>query len=156
MNHSGWAGDLTPAQRETAFGNGNNQLGLTVLRIPIDENKNNWKREVATAKKAIENGAIVFATPWNPPSDMVETFTLGTNSGTGTTYEAETGTTLTNAREERTNSGYTGTGYVKFQNTTNSAVQFNTILIGSTGTKNVKIRYALPNGTSKLDVYVKG
>ncbi|AET60976.1 endo-xylanase [Paenibacillus terrae HPL-003] len=90
MNHSGWAGDLTPAQRETAFGNGNNQLGLTVLRIPIDENKNNWKREVATAKKAIENGAIVFATPWNPPSDMVETFALGTNSGTGTTYEAET------------------------------------------------------------------
>lgn len=156
MNHSAWAGDLTPAQRETAFGNGNNQLGLTVLRIPIDENKNNWKREVATAKKAIENGAIVFATPWNPPSDMVESFTLGTNSGTGTTYEAETGTTLTNAKVERTNSGYTGTGYVKFQNTTNSAVQFNTIPIGSTGMKNLKIRYALPNGTSKLDVYVNG
>lgn len=156
MNHTGWAGDLTPAQRETAFGNGDKQLGLTVLRIPIDENKNNWIREVATAKKAIEKGAIVFATPWNPPADMVETFTLSTSTGAGTTYEAETGTTLTSAQVERANSGYTGTGYVKLQNTANSAVQFNTIIIGSTGTKNIKIRYALPSGTSNLDVYVNG
>lgn len=75
MNHVAWIGDLTAAQRETAFGNGNNQLGFSVLRIFIDENKNNWSREVATAKKAIEKGAIVFASPWNPPSNMIETFT---------------------------------------------------------------------------------
>ncbi|RFZ75916.1 glucuronoxylanase [Lacrimispora amygdalina] len=75
INHPAWIGDLTAAQRETAFGNGNNQLGFTVLRIYIDENRNNWSRELATAKKAKEKGAILFASPWNPPSNMAETFT---------------------------------------------------------------------------------
>lgn len=75
INHPAWIGDLTAAQRETAFGNGANQLGFTVLRIYIDENKNNWNRELATAKKAKEKGALLFASPWNPPSDMSETFT---------------------------------------------------------------------------------
>lgn len=74
INHPAWIGDLTAAQRETAFGNGTNQLGFSVLRIYVDENRNNWYREIDTAKSAIANGAIVFASPWNPPSDMVETF----------------------------------------------------------------------------------
>lgn len=74
INHPAWIGDLTAAQRETAFGNGQNQLGFSILRIYVDENRNNWYREIATAKRAIEQGALVFASPWNPPSDMVETF----------------------------------------------------------------------------------
>ncbi|MBC2478041.1 glycoside hydrolase family 30 beta sandwich domain-containing protein [Clostridium beijerinckii] len=74
MNHPAWAGDLTAAQRETAFGNGDNQLGFSILRIYVDDNKNNWYKELETAKKAIEHGAIVFASPWNPPSEMTETF----------------------------------------------------------------------------------
>ncbi|MFD1131113.1 carbohydrate-binding protein [Paenibacillus provencensis] len=74
INHPAWIGDLTPTQRETALGNGQNQLGFSILRIYVDENRNNWYREVPTAKRAIEQGALVFASPWNPPSDMVETF----------------------------------------------------------------------------------
>ncbi len=74
MNHPAWIGDLTGSQRETAFGNGQNQLGFSILRIYVDENRNNWHREVATAKRAIEHGALVIASPWNPPSHMVETF----------------------------------------------------------------------------------
>ncbi|QHQ59001.1 glycoside hydrolase [Bacillus velezensis] len=74
MNHPAWIGDLTAAQRETAFGNGQNQLGFSILRIHVDENRNNWYKEVETAKSAIKHGAIVFASPWNPPNDMVETF----------------------------------------------------------------------------------
>ncbi|PXV95644.1 glucuronoarabinoxylan endo-1,4-beta-xylanase [Lachnotalea glycerini] len=74
INLPAWVGDLTAAQRETAFGNGDNQLGFTILRIYVDDNKNNWYKEIATAKKAIEKGAIVFASPWNPPSEMTETF----------------------------------------------------------------------------------
>ncbi|WP_408891995.1 carbohydrate-binding protein [Paenibacillus taichungensis] len=74
INHPAWIGDLTAAQRETAFGNGQNQLGFSILRIYVDENRNNWYREVATAKRAIDQGALVFASPWNPPNDMVETF----------------------------------------------------------------------------------
>lgn len=74
MNHPSWAGDLTASQRETAFGNSTNQLGFSVLRIFIDSDSNNWYKEVATAKAAIAKGAIVFATPWNPPSNLCETF----------------------------------------------------------------------------------
>ena len=79
MNHPSWIGDLTASQRETAFGNGDNQLGFSVLgfsglRIWIDSDSRNWYKEVATAKAAIAKGAIVFATPWNPPSELTETF----------------------------------------------------------------------------------
>ncbi|WP_342423361.1 carbohydrate-binding protein [Paenibacillus sp. FSL E2-0178] len=74
INLPAWIGDLTAAQRETAFGNGPNQLGFTVLRIYVDDNRNNWYKELDTAKAAIAKGAIVFASPWNPPSDMTETF----------------------------------------------------------------------------------
>ncbi|WP_128657564.1 carbohydrate-binding protein [Paenibacillus sp. 598K] len=75
MNHPAWIGDLTPAQRETAFGNGPGQLGLSIVRVFVDPNPNNWHREVATAKRAKELGGIVIASPWNPPDHMIETFT---------------------------------------------------------------------------------
>lgn len=78
INHPVWVGDLTAAQRETAFGNGDGQMGMSVLRIWVSDNPNQWIREVETAKRAIALGAIVFATPWNPPSAMRESF--GTNS----------------------------------------------------------------------------
>jgi len=81
MNYPTWIDDLTAAQRTTVFENGNNQLGFTVLRIHVDENKNNWTKEVATAKFAFERGHIVFASPWNPPSDMKETYNCVSNCG---------------------------------------------------------------------------
>ena len=33
MNHPAWIGDLTAPQRETAFGNGQNQLGFSILKF---------------------------------------------------------------------------------------------------------------------------
>ncbi|NLP26138.1 MAG: hypothetical protein GX365_02135 [Clostridiales bacterium] len=75
INHPEWIGDLTESQRETAFGNGANQLGFSVLRVYINDDRNQWYRAVPTAKAAIEKGAIVFASPWNPPNSMIETFT---------------------------------------------------------------------------------
>jgi glucuronoarabinoxylan endo-1,4-beta-xylanase len=80
INVPAWAGDLTAAQRETAFGNEDGQLGFSVLRIFVDGNKNNWYKELPTAKSAIQHGAIVFASPWNPPSDMTETFNHNGNT----------------------------------------------------------------------------
>ncbi|WP_259453054.1 glycoside hydrolase family 30 beta sandwich domain-containing protein [Streptomyces ginkgonis] len=77
MNHTVWISDLTPEQRNTAFGNGEGQLGFTVLRIPVHEDRANWSREVATARRAIELGATVIASPWNPPAHMTETFVRG-------------------------------------------------------------------------------
>ncbi|MDQ7807428.1 glycoside hydrolase family 30 beta sandwich domain-containing protein [Amycolatopsis sp. A133] len=77
MNHTVWISDLTAAQRETAFGNGTGQLGFTVLRIPVHEDRANWSREVATARRASELGAKVIASPWNPPASMTESFSGG-------------------------------------------------------------------------------
>jgi glucuronoarabinoxylan endo-1,4-beta-xylanase len=75
MAHAAWIGDLTAAQRTTAFGTGNGQLGFSLLRIPVGESQADWSRDLATAKRAVELGATVFASPWNPPAGMIETFT---------------------------------------------------------------------------------
>lgn len=74
MNLPEWIaeGDLTNAQRQTAFGNGANELGLTVLRAYVSDDKNQWKTAVPTAQYAQKMGATVFATPWNPPSSIRE------------------------------------------------------------------------------------
>ena len=44
INHPEWAGDLTQAQRQTAFGNGENELGLTVLRVFVNPDSSQWNR----------------------------------------------------------------------------------------------------------------
>lgn len=80
MTHAAWIGDLTPAQRDTAFGTGEGRLGFSILRIPVPENRSDWGRDLATAQRAAELGAIVFASPWNPPASMVETFTRGSQT----------------------------------------------------------------------------
>ena len=80
MSHATWAGDLTSTQRDTAFGSGEGTLGLSVLRIPVGENKSDWGRDLATAQRAVALGAIVFASPWNPPASMTETFTRGSQT----------------------------------------------------------------------------
>jgi glucuronoarabinoxylan endo-1,4-beta-xylanase len=77
MNHTAWIGDLTADQRDTAFGNDEGQLGFSVLRIPVHENQADWSGEVETAARAVELGATVIASPWNPPAEMVESFDGG-------------------------------------------------------------------------------
>ena len=72
INHPEWAGDLTSSQRETAFGNGANQLGFTILRVFVNPDKNQWNKAVATAKYASEHNVTVFASPWEPPSNLAE------------------------------------------------------------------------------------
>ena len=51
-----------------------------MLRIPVNENQADWSRDLATAKRAVELGATVFASPWNPPASMIETFTRGSQT----------------------------------------------------------------------------
>ncbi|WP_328752752.1 glucuronoxylanase [Streptomyces sp. NBC_00285] len=80
MSHTAWAGDLTAAQRDTAFGTGDGQLGFSLLRIPVAEDRTAWNRDLATAKRAAELGAAVIASPWNPPASMVETFVHGSQT----------------------------------------------------------------------------
>ncbi|SNY25168.1 cellulose binding domain-containing protein [Paractinoplanes atraurantiacus] len=80
MCHAAWIGDLTAAQRDTAFGAGDGQLGFSILRIPVNENQSDWGRDLATAQRAVALGATVFASPWNPPAGMTETFTRGSQT----------------------------------------------------------------------------
>lgn len=74
MTHAAWAGDLTSAQRDTAFQTGEGKLGFSILRIPVGESQADFGRDLATAKRAVELGVTVFASPWNPPASMIETF----------------------------------------------------------------------------------
>ena len=70
MVHVPWAGDLNAAERTLAFGNGEGQLGFTILRIPVPDNSTSDSSAVATAKAAIEAGGIVYASPWNGAGNM--------------------------------------------------------------------------------------
>src|SRR5512140_1575160 len=70
MVHIPWAGDLSAAERTLAFGNADGQLGFTVLRIAVPDSNTSDTSYVATAKVAIANGGIVYATPWNSSGSM--------------------------------------------------------------------------------------
>lgn len=70
INHPEWIGDLTDAQVQKAFGNGEDELGFTILRVYVNDDSSQWSRSVNVAKKAQALGATVFATPWNPPASM--------------------------------------------------------------------------------------
>ena len=85
MVHNTWQGGagLSESDANLAFGNGDGQLGLTVLRIPVNENSSDFGKELAAAKLAKERGAIVYATPWKPPTSIQTPYTL---NRWGTTY----------------------------------------------------------------------
>lgn len=70
MNGVGWIGDLTSSQIETAFGSGEGQLGLSIMRMRIDPNSANWNQQVTSAVRARQLGAKLLATPWSPPAYM--------------------------------------------------------------------------------------
>ncbi len=79
INHPEWTGqDLTTSQRQKAFGNGPDELGFTVLRVFVNPDKNQWNKALATAQTASKMGAYVFASPWEPPSNLAES---GGNKG---------------------------------------------------------------------------
>jgi glucuronoarabinoxylan endo-1,4-beta-xylanase len=76
-----WLGQLTTAQANALF-SPSSGLGLSILRVRIDPtgtaannwvpSDGNWSQEVANAQAAVNANpnAIVFATPWTPPTSM--------------------------------------------------------------------------------------
>ena len=81
INLPDWGVDLTQQQRVTAFTNCDNCLGFTVLRVYVSDDKNAWQKSVPVALYAQQQGAVLFATPWNPPSWMTEHFSSSGRSG---------------------------------------------------------------------------
>jgi O-glycosyl hydrolase len=66
----GFYPELTPAQVDSAFGNGPGQLGLSIIRIRVPETADRFPLSVAAAARASQLGALVMATPWSPPVEM--------------------------------------------------------------------------------------
>jgi len=67
-----WRPDMTDSEIETAFGIEDGQLGLSILRLMIDPVINNWNLNLHTARMARDMGVLIFASPWNAPSSMLE------------------------------------------------------------------------------------
>ncbi|HSV87797.1 MAG TPA: glucuronoxylanase [Bacteroidales bacterium] len=62
----------TAGDFNTLFGSGPGQLGLTILRIRLaSDDDMAWRNtELTHARRAIEHGAKVIASPWSPPVRM--------------------------------------------------------------------------------------
>jgi len=82
---SAWSGALSDTIMNSLY----KDLGYSILRLRIEEgigddwktgNFSKWAPELSNAKKASERGAIVFASPWNPPASMQENFTKSGDS----------------------------------------------------------------------------
>ena len=81
MVHNTWQGGkgLSEADAKLAFGTGEGQIGLNTLRIPVNENSNDFGREVQAAKyakAAAGKDFILYATPWKPPTSIQTPYTL--------------------------------------------------------------------------------
>jgi glucuronoarabinoxylan endo-1,4-beta-xylanase len=59
---SAWCGTLSAAKNNALY----NTLGMSLLRIRIDEN-GNWGEETANSKAAHAVGVKVLGSPWSPP-----------------------------------------------------------------------------------------
>lgn len=70
MNMPRWIADLTEAQIATAFGRGPGQLGLSMMRIGISANPDDFATELPSAQRVTALGARIVATPWSPPANL--------------------------------------------------------------------------------------
>jgi glucuronoarabinoxylan endo-1,4-beta-xylanase len=73
MNHTSWVKDLNEDNRAKAFGNAPGEMGLSILRVHIDPNKDRFIEQVSSTTFAIKQGAKVFGTPWNAPDEALDT-----------------------------------------------------------------------------------
>ncbi len=68
-----WTGQqLSADMQQKAFGNDPGQIGLSIFRIQVAPDSLAWSNELPVAQYAVSKGALVFASPWNPPMHMRE------------------------------------------------------------------------------------
>lgn len=60
---------MTLSEVESAFGTANGQIGYSILRITVEPDSNLWSKYLPSAKKALDMGAIVIASPWYTPHE---------------------------------------------------------------------------------------
>jgi len=88
MQDRGWTGyNLTTAERNLLYGTGSGQIGLTIMRIRINENQSAWSNDLVDAKDVVSRGYKVFATAWTPPTSMQTSYTFTRGSTSYTSYK---------------------------------------------------------------------
>ena len=74
MNHPVWRPDLTEDLVHLSYGNAPGQIGLSIFRTQVPTNPDDFETVVPSALIAYqEHNATVFASPWNPPAEMLDT-----------------------------------------------------------------------------------
>lgn len=58
---------LKPAEAQKAFGLGDNEMGMSMFRVRMSSNKNEWPIIIEAVKEANKRGVQVLASPWSPP-----------------------------------------------------------------------------------------
>lgn len=61
---------LTPSEAQKAFGTGANELGLSMFRVRLSSNKDEWPIIVEAVKEANKRNVQVLASPWSPPAAL--------------------------------------------------------------------------------------
>lgn len=90
-NIRAWRPDMTADEVNTAFGSGNGQIGMSILRIRVPYDSSEFSLEIPSAKKAYLQGAMIIASPWTPPAWMKSSNNIvgGTlNTGSYAAYAA--------------------------------------------------------------------
>jgi glucuronoarabinoxylan endo-1,4-beta-xylanase len=68
-----WQGtELNADMQEKSFDNDPGEIGLSILRLQISPDSNQFGNELDIAQYAVSKGAIVFGSPWNAPPDMLD------------------------------------------------------------------------------------
>lgn len=67
-----WRPDMTDSEITKAFGTDDGQLGFSILRVMVEADSTRWGLYLPTAKKALEMGATITASPWHAPDRMSE------------------------------------------------------------------------------------
>jgi hypothetical protein len=65
-----WRPDMTADEIDKAFGTDEGQIGLTILRLRIPLDENEFSYNVPTARAAYSRGVKIIASPWSPPASM--------------------------------------------------------------------------------------
>ena len=60
------------ADMQKAYGTGDSELGLTIFRVSIPADPSRWAAIADVALMAQDLGAIVFASPWDAPEEMLD------------------------------------------------------------------------------------
>jgi glucuronoarabinoxylan endo-1,4-beta-xylanase len=61
---------LTEGEAQSTFGLGEDELGMSIFRIRIASNPDEWPNIVQASQYALSHGAIILASPWSPPAAL--------------------------------------------------------------------------------------